>query len=112
METPDFSEDDQILDQLVDTADVDAFANLMEHAHGLGISAADFVREEPKRTSRKQIRKLCLKNRKRSLKVMVKSVMDSLWDRPVTDISAIESLYGVPQKPGQPHRNGQRKSGE
>ena len=114
METPDFSEDDRILECLKECADIEAFTHLMAHAHDLGVSAADFVREEPKRTSRKLIRKLCLKNRKRSLRVMVKSVMDSLWDRPVTDTSAIEALYGIPQPPGQPNRNGhhERKPGE
>ena len=107
METPDFSEDDRILSNLTDGADIEAFTNLMEHAHEQGISVADFVREEPKRTSRKRIRKLCLKNSKRSLRVMAQSIIDSLWDRPVdADISAIETLYGVPQQPGKPHRNG------
>ena len=110
MEKPDFSEDDRILADLTDRADIEAFTNLMEHAHEQGLSAADFVREEPKRTSRKRIRKLCLKNRKRSLRVMAQSVMKSLWDRPVADTSAIESLYGVPQQPGKPHRNGKGRS--
>ncbi len=114
MEKPDFSEDDRILAGLTDDADIEAFGNLMAHAHEQGVSAADFIREEPRRTSRRRIRKLCLKNRKRSLQVMLQSVMKSLWDRPVTDISAVESLYGIPPQLGKPHRNGysERNRGE
>ncbi len=115
MEKPDFSEDDRILAVLTDNADIEAFSNLMEHAHEQGISAADFIREEPRRTSRKRIRKLCLKNRKRSLQVMFQSIIKSLWDRPVTNASTAESLYGVPPRLGKPHSNGytnKRNKGE
>ena len=51
-EKPDFSEDDKILAGLQNEADIEAFANLMAHAHNQGISAVNFVREEPQRTSR------------------------------------------------------------
>ena len=115
MKETDFSEDERILAGLTDDADIEAFSNLMEHAHEQGVSAADFIREEPRRTSRKRIRKLCLKNRKRSLQVMVKSVIKTLWDRPVTDKSVIESLYGMPQQQiEKSHRNGynERNKGE
>ena len=115
MEKPDFSEDERILAVLTDNTDIEAFNNLMEHAHEQGVSAADFIREEPRRTSRRRIRKLCLKNRKRSLQVMFQSIIKSLWDRPVTDTSAIESLYGMPPQFGKPHRNGdtnKRNKGE
>ena len=110
-----FDEDDEILSQLDHEADIEAFSNLMAHAHGLGVSAADFVREEPKRTSRKYIRKLCLANQKRTLKVMVSSVLKGLWDRPVNDPaeSFVQALY-KPQAPTKPHINGQHRkvSGE
>ena len=108
MEKPDFSEDDRILAGLTDDTDIEAFSNLMAHAHDQGVSAADFVREEPRRTSRRRIRKLCLKNRKRSFRVMLRSVVKSLWDRPATDATA-ESLYGIPPHLDKPHRNGQRR---
>lgn len=104
---PDFSEDDFILSQLQDEEDIEAFTNLMAHAHSLGISAADFVRQEPKRTSRKGIRKACLKNQKRTFKMIMASVLEGLWDRPANDEteSYVHSLYGVP-KPNKPHVNG------
>ena len=65
--------------------DAQAYTNLMENAHRDGVSAADFVREEPKRTSRKAIRQLCLKDQNRSIKAIVSSVVKSLWDRPASD---------------------------
>lgn len=105
MEKPDFSEDDRIMAGLTDDTDIEAFSNLMAHAHDQGVSAADFVREEPRRTSRRRIRKLCLKNRKRSFQVMLRSVLKSLWDRPATD-APVESLYGIPPHLDKPHRNG------
>jgi len=103
-----FNEDDEILSKLDHEADIEAFLNLMEHAHGLGVSAADFVREEPKRTSRKHIRKLCLSNQKRTMKMMVTSVLKGLWDRPVNDPaeSFVQALY-KPPAPTKPHVNGQ-----
>ncbi len=108
MEPSDFTEDNKILALLKDEADIEAFTNLMAHAHGLGMSAADFVREEPKRTSRKYIRKLCLKDRKRSLHLMVASVMKNLWDRPASDPAEafVQVLYGPPTRPGSSHANG------
>lgn len=107
-EKSDFIEDEAILARLDNEADIEAFANLMAHAHDLGMSAADFVREEPKRTSRKRIRQLCLANQKRSLRMLVKSVLKSLWDRPAHDPAEAlaQSLYAPPQSPGKPHVNG------
>lgn len=109
-EMPDYSEDDRILARLTDPLDVEAFSNLMEHAHGRGMSAADFVREEPKRTSRRTIRKLCLKNRKRALRVMFASVFRNLWERPAEDPegSLLQTLYGAPMNPPRSGRNGHR----
>lgn len=106
-EEHDFSEDDSILAKLESEADREAFSNLMAHAHGLGVSAADFVREEPKRTSRKSIRKLCLANHKRTFKMMIASVVKSLWDRPANDATEhmVNSLYGPPM-PNKTHVNG------
>ena len=108
MEPSDFTEDNKILALLENEADIEAFTNLMAHAHGLGMSAADFVREEPKRTSRKYIRKLCLKDRKRSLSVMVASVVKNLWDRPASDPAeaVVQALYSPPTRPGISHTNG------
>ena len=107
---PDYSEDERILARLVDPVDIEAFSNLMVHAHQKGMSAADFVREEPKRTSRKVIRKLCLKDRKRSWRLQIASVIKTLWDRPAEDPEGafIHSLYGGPGgRPPQPGENGQ-----
>lgn len=108
MEKSEFQEDERILALLQDASDREAFANLMAHAHAQGISAADFVREEPKRTSRQRIRKLCLKNRKRSLRLMVASVVKNLWDRPVQEPAEafVQALYAPPSRPGAPQRNG------
>ena len=110
-EQTDFSEDEQILARLNDSADIEAFTNLMSYAHEQGMSAADFVREEPQRTSRKAIRKLCLKNQKRTLKAQVASVIRSLWDRPVEDPEKVfvQTLFGGPPAPpaeGKPGPNG------
>lgn len=106
MESPDFSEDDRILAYLSDEADIEAFTHLMEHAHERGISAADFVREEPKRTSRKRIRKLCLANDKQAFHVRVRSVLKSLWERPAAEPSVAQALYGRPDPSRGPGRNG------
>jgi hypothetical protein len=107
----DFSEDDDIFARLDNQADRDAFSNLMAHAHNLGLSAADFVRQEPKRTSRKHISKLCLENQKRTFKMMVFSVLKSLWDRPANDQAEnlAQSLYGYPQNLDKPQVNGQAR---
>ncbi len=104
---PDYSEDKRILASLSDPIDVEAFFNLMDHAHQQGISAADFVREEPKRTSRKAIRKLCLKDRKRSLRALMASIFKSLWERPAENPEAalIHSLY-APTPPKSDSQNG------
>ena len=111
-ETPTFPEDDEILAQLVDPTDIQAYTNLMENAHRDGVSAADFVREEPKRTSRQTIRQLCLKDQKRSIRAIVSSVVKSLLDRPTLDAeNAFDSmlipgghLFG--KKPGSKRPNG------
>jgi hypothetical protein len=110
-ETPDFSEDEQILGVLSDPLDVEAFGNLMAHAHDQGMSAADFVREEPKRTSRRAIQKLCLRNRKRSLRLQVSSVLKNLWERPAEnpETAFAQSLYGPLAKPPPSGKNGQQK---
>ena len=67
MTTQDFSEDEEILEALTDPVDVEAFRNLMDNAHGKDQSAASFIREDPERTSRAAIRKLCLKEKRRFL---------------------------------------------
>lgn len=61
--TDEYPEDTEILKLLTDPVDAEAFENLMENAHGKGKSAVDLVREEPGMTSRKTIRKLCLKDK-------------------------------------------------
>ena len=110
-ETPTFPEDDKILAQLVDPTDAQAYTNLMDNAHRDGVSAADFVREEPKRTSRNAIRQLCLKDQKRSIKAIVSSVVKSLWDRPASDPeTAFDAMLGpaghrVGKFPGSSRRN-------
>ena len=75
MEEQDFSEDDEILVQLTDPLDVEAFANLMEHAHAQGKSAALMVREEPGVTSRKAIRRLCLRDKRKVLRDRVRDFL-------------------------------------
>lgn len=101
-----YPEDDDILAQLDDPTDVEAFSNLMENAHREGVSAADFVREEPKRTSRRAIRKLCLKDQKRSIKAVVSSVVRSLWDRPPEDPAAAANVMFGPGGPRFGERSG------
>ena len=112
-DSPDFSEDDQILKGLDDPLDIEAFSNLMSHAHPLGISAADFVREEPKRTSRKKIQKLCLKDRKRSLRAQIYLIIKHLWKRPAEDpeLAYIHSLYSPATRPPEAGKNGQHGKG-
>jgi hypothetical protein len=111
-ETPTFPEDDEILAQLVDPTDVQAYTNLMENAHRDAVSAADFVREEPKRTSRKAIRLLCLKDQKRSIRAIVSSVVKSFLDRPATDpAAAFDAMlraggHRFGKKPGSRRPNG------
>jgi hypothetical protein len=107
---PDFSEDERILASLSDPVDVEAFTNLMAHAHEQGVSAADFIREEPQRTSRRAIRKLCLKDRKRSLKAQLRSVVKTLFEgRPSDPAEAYwQSIYGA-RPPETTGRNGQHR---
>ncbi|MDA0747674.1 MAG: hypothetical protein O2954_14220 [bacterium] len=110
-ENPAFSEDDEILSRLTDPVDIEAFSNLMQYAHEQGISATDFVREEPKRTSRKAIQKLCLKNRKRSLRAQIESVVRGLWERPAENPEAamLNGLFGPASRPPEAGRNGQHR---
>jgi len=105
----DLSEDQGILEDLSDPMDVEAFANLMANAHECGMSAADFVREDPDRTSRKTIRKLCLKNQDRSLWMQISSAVKNIWKEPSSDANLypVQTMFGSP--PGQPggvHKNG------
>jgi hypothetical protein len=103
---PTFSEDDQILSSLTDPEDVQAFENLIENAHRERISAADFVREEPKRTYRKAIRRTCLKSQKRSIKAIVSSIVRSLWDKPAADpLTAFGNITGPQQRFGGPQKD-------
>ena len=96
-----YPEDDRILAQLEDPTDNEAFLNLMENAHREGLSAADLIREDPKRTSRAAIRKICLKDRKRSIRAMVSGVMKSMWDRPVQnpEDALVQGLFGAMKPP-------------
>ena len=57
--------DKEVLAQLRDPLDVEAFRNLMENAATRDQSAVDLVRAQPGVTSRKQIRRLCLKDKRR-----------------------------------------------
>ncbi len=107
---PDFSEDERILANLSDPLDVEAFSNLMAHAHERGVSAADFVREEPQRTSRRAIRKLCFKDVKWSLRAQMRSVVKTFFEGRSADPAEThwQSIYGVkPQDP--PGRNGRQR---
>ncbi len=92
----DYIEDDTILVSLNDPLDVEAFSNLMAHAHSQGMSASDFIREEPQRTSRKAVRKRCLQDRKRSLWVQIASTCRNMWDGPARDPgdAFAQRLYG------------------
>jgi len=76
-----FAEDEIVLNQLTDPVDIEAFKNLMEHAHSLGQSAASFVREESERTSRSEVRKLCRKDKKKVFRDSVRSYFRRLWTR-------------------------------
>ena len=80
-----FEEDEVVLGQLTDPVDIEAFKNLMEHAYSLGQSAASFVREEPERTSRTKVRKLCLKDKKKVFRDSVRSYLRKLWTRGSTE---------------------------
>jgi hypothetical protein len=112
-DTPDFREDDKILEGLKDPLDLEAFSNLMAHAHAQGISAADFVRQDPKRTSRKNIKKLCLKDRRRSLRAQIAMIVKHLWERPAQDPESayIHSLYSPAARPPEAGKNGQQGKG-
>ena len=109
-ENGEYPEDDRILAHLVDPIDAEAFKNLMEHAHQQGMSAADFVREVPERTSRKAIRRLCLKDRKRTLRARLSSFARNLWARPAEDpkTTYIQTLYSRRDRPQIPGGNGQK----
>ena len=107
---PDFSEDDRILASLSDPMDVEAFTNLMAHAHELGVSAANFIREEPQRTSRRAIKKLCFKDLKWSLRAQLRSAVKTLFEGRPSDPGEAhwQSIYGI--KPQEPvGRNGQHR---
>ena len=90
------TEDQVILAALVDPIDAEAFRNLMAHAHERGMSAADFVREEPDRTSRKSIRSLCLRGRKRTFGLAVRSGLKRLFGAGSADTEArgAVAIYG------------------
>ena len=105
-----YLEDDRILALLEDPVDAEAFTNLMEHAHQRGMSAADFIREVPERTSRKAIRRLCLKDRKRTLRARLSSFARNLWARAAEDPETgyIQTLYPPRDGPPMPGGNGQK----
>ncbi len=105
-----YLEDDRIMANLVDPVDAEAFTNLMEYAHQRAMSAADFIREVPERTSRKAIRRLCLKDRKRTLRARMSSFAKNLWARPAVDpeTTHIQSLYPPRDRPQIPGGNGQK----
>jgi hypothetical protein len=106
-----FSEDQTIMERLTDPLDIEAFTNLIANAHDSGMSAVDFVREEPGRTSRRVIRKLCLKDKGRSLWVQISSSLKSLWSAPSGDTDHLHALYGsTPPSFGVTSRKG-RNSG-
>ncbi len=109
----DYTEDDRILAQLEDPTDIEAFTNLMENAHREGLSAADLIREEPKRTSRSAIRCICLKDRKRSIRAMVSAVVRSMWDRPVQnpEDALVQGLFGATTRPPR-FRENKKNGGE
>lgn len=107
-----YPEDDRILAQLEDPIDIEAYSNLMENAHRDGLSAADLIREDPKRTSRPGIKRVCLKDRKRSIRAMVSGVVKSMWDRPVRnpEDTLVHGLFGPTAPP--PRMGNKKNSGE
>ena len=82
-----FVEDEVVCAQLTDPLDVEAFANLMAHAHQEGKSAAAMIREEPNLTSRPKIRKLCIGRHKARF----------IW----AQVKGLASRLGKPAKPPQ-----------
>jgi len=58
-------EDKEILQQLTDPVDREAFLNLADNAARQGKSAVELICEEPQLTSRDAIRDLCLKRKKK-----------------------------------------------
>jgi len=54
-------EDREVLDGLEDPDDIEAFANICENAQGQGKTGVELIRDDPVHTSRKAVRKLCLK---------------------------------------------------
>ena len=76
-----FEEDEVVLSQLTDPVDIEAFENLMEHAHAIEQSAASFIREDSARTSRPKIRKLCLKDKRKVFADSVRGCLRRLWTR-------------------------------
>ena len=57
------AEDRKVLDALEDQGDVEAFKNLIANARAQGKMGVELVQEEPQHTSRKAIRKLCMKDK-------------------------------------------------
>ena len=103
-----YDEDESILARLGDPVDIEAFGNLMSNAHKRGMSAADFVREDPRVTSRRTIRKLCLKNRKRSFTVQVRSMFRRLWAPPPNALEPefVKSILRSPEDRERSPQNG------
>ncbi len=64
LDDPDLDpEDREVLDGLSDPDDVEAFRNIAENAQLQGKTGVELIQENPTHTSRKAIRKLCMKNK-------------------------------------------------
>jgi len=67
-------EDREVLAALSDPLDVEAFRNIIDSARAQDKTGVELVREDPAHTSRKAVRRACLKNRWASLAAMFRSV--------------------------------------
>ena len=56
-------EDREVLDGLSDPADAEAFRNIAANAQTRGKTGVELIQENPEHTSRKAVRKLCLKDK-------------------------------------------------
>lgn len=86
-------EDREVLDALTDPDDVEAFKNIVDNARGQGKTGVQLVREDPANTSRKAIRRLCLKDKLGFLSALFRTAFGHRARRPAaSDSMALDSM--------------------
>lgn len=81
-------EDREVLAALSDPLDIEAFRNIIDSARAQDKTGVELVREDPAHTSRRGVRRACLKNKWAFLAAMFRSVFRT--SRHTTDPASMD----------------------